>query len=224
PPRRLAGHVFEEYGRGLPRIGRTVVLARRARRGRRGRIKVGAAQEDKPLDDVFEFTDIARVLVSLEAIQHLWAELQAVALIELGVALHEVGGEERDLLAPLAERGHHDVDDVEAVIEIVAKPPRRDGEREVSVRSREDPDVHFHRGFAADSRKGAILQDVKQLGLELRVKIADLVEKDGSVIGRFELADLELMRPGEGAALMAEQLALQQILRNRRAVDGDVRS
>ena len=64
-------------------------------------------------------------------------------------------------------------------------------------------------------------EHVEQLALQGRVEVADLVEEDGAVVGRLELADLELVRPGEGPALVAEQLALEQLPGHRRAVDLD---
>ena len=45
---------------------------------------------------------------------------------------------------------------------------------------------------------------MEELGLEGRVEVSDLVEKNRAVIGRFELADLELVRAGEGSTLVPE--------------------
>src|SRR6266571_1519725 len=53
------------------------------------------------------------------------------------------------------------------------------------------------------------------------MKVADLVEEDGAAMGRLELADLELVGAGEGASLVTEQLALQQVPRHGGAVDLD---
>src|SRR5262249_20879253 len=55
-------------------------------------------------------------------------------------------------------------------------------------------------------------------GLKLERKVADFIEEDGPRVGHFELARSSLVRTRERAALMAEQLAFQQALRNRRAV------
>ena len=48
--------------------------------------------------------------------------------------------------------------------------------------------------------------------------VADFVEEDRAAIGLLELADLLLGRAGERALLVAEQLRLDQLLGNRRAV------
>src|SRR2546426_4391567 len=53
------------------------------------------------------------------------------------------------------------------------------------------------------------------------MKVADLVEEDGAAVGRLELADLELVGAGEGASLVTEQFALQQVPRHGGAVDLD---
>ena len=66
-----------------------------------------------------------------------------------------------------------------------------------------------------------VLQNVQQLSLEGGVKVADLVEENGAAVGGLELADLELMRAGECAAFMAEEFALQELARDRIAVDLD---
>ena len=60
-----------------------------------------------------------------------------------GRALEEVGGEERDVLAALAERRDADADHVEPVVEVLAEAPLRDRAAEVLVRRGDDADVHL---------------------------------------------------------------------------------
>src|SRR2546430_4081023 len=62
---------------------------------------------------------------------------------------------------------------------------------------------------------------MEQLGLERGMKVTDLVEEDRAAVGRLELADLELVGPGESASLVPEQLALQKLSGHRGAVDLD---
>src|SRR5690606_32465783 len=59
------------------------------------------------------------------------------------------------------------------------------------------------------------------LGLKADVDLADFVEQNGAAIGQLEAADLTLVRTGEGAALVAEQLALKQTGREGGAVNLD---
>ena len=51
--------------------------------------------------------------------------------------------------------------------------------------------------------------------------LADFVEQEGAVLGQLEAAGAALDGAGEGAFLVAEELALDQRLGNGRAVDGD---
>src|SRR4029434_3237233 len=51
------------------------------------------------------------------------------------------------------------------------------------------------------------------------MEIADFIEKDGTAVGRFELADFELVGAGERTALVSEELALEELAWHRGAVD-----
>src|SRR4030095_13411285 len=51
--------------------------------------------------------------------------------------------------------------------------------------------------------------------------LADLVEKDGALVGQLEPADLARYRAGERTPLVADHLALDQTGGDRRAVDLD---
>ena len=57
-----------------------------------------------------------------------------------------------------------------------------------------------------------------------RRHVADLVEEEGAAVALLELADAAAVSAGEGALLVAEQLALQQVLRDGGAVEGQERS
>ena len=72
-------------------------------------------------------------------------------------------------------------------------------------------------------RYSLILQDAQQLDLRARRHLADLVEKQRAALGLLEQAALARFGAGECAALVAEQLAFQQIVRQRAAVDRNER-
>src|SRR5205085_5271713 len=67
------------------------------------------------------------------------------------------------------------------------------------------------------------VEEAKQLRLEVEGKLADLVEEDGAAVGRLDQADLGRGGPGEGAALVTEELGLDEAGRNGAAIDGDPR-
>jgi hypothetical protein len=68
----------------------------------------------------------------------------------------------------------------------------------------------------------ALLQHAQDLGLRGGRHVADLVEEDGAAVALLELAQALRGRAGERAALVPEELAFDEILRDRRAVDRDV--
>ena len=75
--------------------------------------------------------------------------------------------------------------------------------------------------LAADRIDLAVLQGAQQLHLGVERQLADLVEEQRALIGFDEFADALLDGAGEGALLVAEQDALDQILRDGAAIDGD---
>ena len=72
---------------------------------------------------------------------------------------------------------------------------------------------------AADALEALLFEEAQQLGLQRRHHLADLVEEHRAAVGALEQPALLHPRIGERAALVAEQLALEQLLRQRRAGD-----
>jgi hypothetical protein len=83
-------------------------------------------------------------------------------------------------------------------------------------------DAHIDRDLLtpADALDGALLQEAQQLGLQRKRQVADFVEHQGAAAGGLDLAERLLGGTGEGAFLVAEQLAFEQVLGNGGAIDG----
>ena len=73
---------------------------------------------------------------------------------------------------------------------------------------------------AAEPLEAALLEHAQQLGLRDERQVADLVEEQRAVVGELEAARLAIVRAGERAFLVAEDLRLEQRVGERRAVDG----
>ncbi len=82
----------------------------------------------------------------------------------------------------------------------------------------------LHETVAADRPVLAFLQHAQQLGLQERRHLADLVQHQRAAGRQFEQADAVGGGAGERALLVAEELRLDEILRQRRAVDLDERA
>ena len=92
---------------------------------------------------------------------------------------------------------------------------------EVDVGGGDEPERGRNRALAADPLDLLLLDGPQQLGLEIERQVADLVEEERAAARQLELADPLLHGAGEGALLVAEQMALDQVPRDRRHVDGD---
>ena len=71
--------------------------------------------------------------------------------------------------------------------------------------------------------KFLLLQHSQELGLKNRAHIGDLIQKERAAGCQLKAPGLALRRAGECPALVAEELGLQEGLRNGSAVDGDER-
>src|SRR5262249_33630859 len=114
---------------------------------------------------------------------------------------------------------HH----VQAIEEILAETAFLHLLAKVAVRGGDHADVDLDLPSSADRRKRLFLQNAEHLYLQVERQLPDLVEEDRSRVGLLEKTEVVGNRAGKGAANMAEELALNEIFRDRAAVDGDER-
>ena len=87
--------------------------------------------------------------MSDQALHHRGRDRKPFAVKDFRVATHEVVDERRNFLHALTQRRNGDLNDVEAVVKILAEAPFRQGTLEVLVGRGKDPDIHFQRGLAS---------------------------------------------------------------------------
>ena len=138
-------------------------------------------------------------------------------------ALHEVRGKSGNVLPPLAQRRHVDVDHVEAVIEVASESSGRDFRRQIAIGGRHETYVDVDRACASEPLEFAQLHRPERLlwspGASSPISSRNTVP----AVGNLELAFLLGHGAGEGAAFMAEQLAFEQRFGERGAVHGNKR-
>src|ERR1022692_4347117 len=120
--------------------------------------------------------------------------------------------ERQNVLAAFAQRRHAKGNDVEAVIEILAKVMRGDIGVEVAIGRGDYSRIDVNRALAADALEVLILQEAQKLGLQGRRQVGNLVEENAPAVGRLEPPGLILDRAGKRAADVPEQLALEKFL------------
>src|SRR5690606_12075948 len=116
-----------------------------------------------------------------------------------------------------------DADDVEPVEQVLAELAFLDHLPQVAVGGGGDADVDGDRLGRAQRDNATFLDDAEQLGLDLRRKLADLVEEKCAAVGCTDEAQRGLLGAGERALDMAEELRLEQAVAERGAIDRDER-
>ncbi len=131
---------------------------------------------------------------------------------DLAEVSQESAHEKRNILLPLAQRRHRDVDHVQAEIEIVAKLPLAHQLRQILVRRRDQAHVRLQELIAAHALEGALFADhAEQFHLRALVDLADLIEKNRAAVRLLEPADAALVRAGKCAAFVPEKFAFEQV-------------
>ena len=129
--------------------------------------------------------------------------------------------ERGDVVAPLAQRGQAQRDDVEAVVEIFTELALGDQLVDVAMGRGHEPHVEGDELAPAQAANLVLLEDAEQIDLGLGGHLADFVEEERAPLGHLEPAGLAPGRAAEGPFLVAEQLALDQAFGQCPDVGGD---
>src|SRR5437867_2030926 len=208
------------------RDGAAATLARRVleRLGQVGQRDLLAPRDQhRPLERVLQLADVARPRVGEQAPVRLRLDDVGAALVLGAVPVEERAHEDGHVLAALAQRGHRDGDGVDAEVEVLAEPAVLHRLIGIAVRRREQAEVHGDGLGAADAPHHALLEHAQQLGLEVGRHLGDLVEQERALVRLLEQPHLLHRRARERALGVAEELRLDEILGQRRAVDLDER-
>ena len=118
-----------------------------------------------------------------------------VVATEVGAQLlQEVLHQQRDVVAPLAQRRQLHRNHVEPVEQILAERAVRDHPVEIGVGRGDDPHVDLDGVRVADPLELALLQHPQQLRLQRRAHRPDLVEEERALVRLLEPA-LRASRP-----------------------------
>ncbi len=125
----------------------------------------------------------------------------------------------RQVVHAIAQRRQVHAHALEAVEQILAERALRHHRLEVAVGGRDHPHVGRDRARAPDPLELALLEHAQDLGLHGQRHVADLVQEERALLRELEAAGPRPHRAGEGPPLVAEQLGLEQALRDGGAVD-----
>ena len=180
-----------------------------------------ATQDDGHLHHVFEFAGVTRPVVFEETINGGRVENFQSRIFICADAGYEMAGEVRNVFGAVAQGFESDAEDIEAVVEILAKKAFFDALREVEIGGGDYTNVETDSLITAEPFDFFFLKDAQQLRLNGEGHISNFVKEYGSVIGAFKLAGARLDSSCESAFDVSEQLGFEQRVGDCTAVDGD---
>ena len=176
-------------------------------------------QDEEPLQDVLELAHVAGPGLGGEHLESRRRQSGRLGSVSRGQAPQHRADQPRQVGGPLAQAGHAHADHVEPVQQIGAKAPAAHGLLQIALGRRDDPGAEADRAARAESLELAILEHAQQASLERQGQLADLVQEQRPRAGSLEAPDPAQRSAREGAALVPEQLALEQGGGQGRAVE-----
>lgn len=132
--------------------------------------------------------------------------------------------EERDVFATLTKRWNGHGENGDAEIEVFTKLARRNHGSQIAMGCRNEADVDAAVNRIAQAANGPLLEDTKELRLQIERQLSDFVEKYGARVGRLDGAHSLFVGSRERAPCMAEELRFQKGRRKTSAIDDDERA
>ena len=108
-------------------------------------------------------------------------------------------------------------------VEIAAKGLRLDQMPQVLMGGGNQANVNETIADVPHASKLFLFQNLEQFGLNVRINVANFVEKHGAPMGDLEQPGLDVDRPGERSFLMAKQLGFEELSSQSSAVEVDER-
>src|SRR5215218_11072467 len=182
---------------------------------------VALRRDDHALDGVPQLAYVvATPVITQEHLQRVPRQLLGSEAKLPAHAGEETIGQLRDIGQTVTKRRHAEDVNVEAVVKILTEGPGRHFGLEVPIGGGNYPGFYCDWASRAQPDHLAVLQRAEELCLSRKRKLPDLVEEQGAPAGSLEGSLSGDRGTGERAALVTEQLTLDQILGQGRAVDG----
>lgn len=141
----------------------------------------------------------------------------------LAKTVQKMPRQQQDVAAALAQGRQMQRDDVQTVVEILAKAPGRYFAFQIPVGCGHNAYIHLFAAAAAHPLDFLFLKHAQNLDLQAQVHFTYFIQKDGAAVSQFKASGSGTDGVGKSAFFMAEELALQQFLGDGPAVNGNKR-
>ena len=118
----------------------------------------------------------------------------------------EVIAQNGNVFLSFAKRRDIDFDHVKPEVKVVAEFTPRHGFIQSAICQRQYPHVNFDGPPPSKLAELAILENVKQFGLETRRHLSDFIQEHAAFVREFKFPRFFTDRAREGSALITEQL------------------
>ncbi|EDP64347.1 hypothetical protein BAL199_08998 [alpha proteobacterium BAL199] len=173
---------------------------------------------------MLQLAHITRPAVCSQARRQTGIDRADIDCVPGGVAVTEMFEQNRDVLGAVAQRRDRDRCDGEAVVQVFAEPAALGFLQKVFLGRGDHPHIDRNRDVGADPLDRALLQYPQQPDLGVQRHRLDLVQEHRSTLGKLKPADPTTLGTGESPRFVPEQLAPDQSLRQRPAIDGNERA
>ena len=193
---------------------------RRSRQAERPGVdpRVGPEQ-DQALDHMRELAHVPGPCVPARGVQDLGRKRRRGHAVASRGQPREVPEQRCQIVEPLAQRRNVEGQHLEPEVQIGAKGTGGHHVVQVPVGGGDEPRRDGTRPRAADSAHLPALQHRQQARLKLQRQLSDLVQVHGAVLGCLDEPGAGGVRVGERALLVSEQLRLDQVPGQCRAVE-----
>ena len=180
---------------------------------------IAVGQDYRPLDAVLELAHVAGPRIGAHLVFRGRRQDQRLPVQIAAVFVDEVAGERGDVVRPLPERRDGDGEYRQTEVQVLAVLSGRNGGFQIAIGGCDNAHVHLQRRGAAHALEALLLERAQNLRLQRQRQIADFIEKQRAAVGELELPRLAVGGAGERPLLVAEQLGLEQRLRDGRTID-----
>src|SRR5260370_16441152 len=169
------------------------------------------AHNYRSLDDVLQFTNIARPGVGLKQIDTLFVHrLKALSCFPC-VTIDEVRDQQGNIFCCVPERGDLNGKNVEPVKEVAPEHTLSDGGLQIAVSSRNHPDIGLDGSSSTDTFEFVFLQNMQERDLGLGRELSDFIEEDRAPFGQLKAPQAPLISPRHAPLLLSHQFIRTQL-------------
>ena len=166
-----------------------------------------AGSNDQAFCQILQLANVPRPAVARQAGEHIPRQLRRPYLILLAEDRQKMAHQRLNVLWPITQRWYQQMNDIEAVEQVLPKGATCDLIQQYAVRRRHNPHVHRRRTtFRTNSVDIAILKKPEEERLHPQTHLTDLVEEHRATVSLLKQTRLVAVRSGKTASYVSEQL------------------